>query len=63
VNSSDPARDQATAEMIASAALVAKMMLEADPAAELTNELWDACQHFERAINRVRKLRTDQSPL
>jgi hypothetical protein len=49
--------------MIASAALVAKMMLEADPAAELTNELWDACQHFERAINRVRKLRTDQSPL
>ena len=49
--------DQATAEMLAAVAAAAKMLMQADPASELTDELWEACQRVEETVRKVRSLR------
>lgn len=49
--------DHATAEMLAAAAVVAKTLMQAEPAQELTEELWAACERLERSVAEVRAFR------
>jgi hypothetical protein len=55
------ALDQATAEMLAAAAVMAKMLMQTEPADELSDELSDelrdACKQLESSVANVRKLR------
>jgi hypothetical protein len=53
----EQALDQATAEMLSAVAVVAKMLMQADPANELTDELWEACLRVEETVGKVRSLR------
>jgi hypothetical protein len=43
--------------MLAAIAVVSKMLMQAEPSNELTDELWDACQRVEDCVGKVRVLR------
>lgn len=61
VSDPDPAvpdeLDQATAEMLAAIADVAKMLAQAEPSTELPEDLWEACKAVEKSVAKLRRLR------